>query len=223
LYILYGGPFTRAFIVEMVMAEGDIAYELRVVDIVKQEHRSPEYLAVNPAGWVPALITPDGTTLYETPAINLYLAERHGLTQIAPRADEPERGLFLSGLFYLTDELEPILKRYFYPHRYVLRPEDAPAMRRHSFDSALERLGVIDRRLRADGPYHLGERFSLVDLTLTYWAACLEPADEFESYLAIQRCVKLVMDRPKLRAKFAEIKAWMDDYAELHVRGKLVT
>ena len=223
MYVLYGGPFTRAFIVEMVMAEGDIAYELRVVDIVKQEHRAPEYLAINPAGRVPALITPDGEPLYETPAINLYLAERHGLTQLAPRADEPERGLFLSGLFYLTDELEPILKRYFYPHRYVLRPEDAPAMRRQSLDSALERLGVIDQRLRQDGPYHLGRRFSLVDLTLAYWAACLEPADEFESYPAIRRCVNLVMDRPKLRPKFAEIEAWMDDYAELEARGKGVT
>ncbi len=223
MYILYGGPFTRALIVEMVMAEGDIAYELRVVDIVEQEHRSPEYLAINPAGWVPALITPDGAPLYETPAINLYLAERHGLAHLAPRADEPERGLFLSGLFYLTDELEPILKRYFYPHRYVLRPEDASAMRQRSLDNALERLGVIDRRLGHDGPYHLGERFSLVDLALAYWVACLEPADGLESYPAIRRCVKLVMDRPKLRAKFAELKARMDDYVELQARGKGVT
>ena len=220
MYVLYGGPFTRAFIVEMVMAEGDIAYELRVVDIVKQEHRAPEFLAINPAGWVPALITPDGVPLYETPAINLYLAERHGLSELAPRADEPERGLFLSGLFYLTNELEPILKRYFYPHRYVLRPEDAPATRRQSLDNALERLGVIDRRLREDGPYHLGERFSLVDLTLAYWVACLEPANGLESYPAIGRCTNLVMDRPKLRPKFAEIKAWMNDYAELQARGK---
>ena len=128
--------------------------------------------------------------------------------------------MFLSGLFYLTDELEPILKRYFYPHRYVLRPEDAPAMRRHSLDSALERLGVIDRRLREDGPYHLGERFSLVDLTLAYWAACLEPTDELEIYPAIGRCTNLVMDRPKLRAKFAEIEEWMNDYAQLQARGK---
>ncbi|HSG29581.1 MAG TPA: glutathione S-transferase N-terminal domain-containing protein, partial [Candidatus Krumholzibacterium sp.] len=129
LYVLYGGPFTRACIVEMVMAEGDIAYELRVVDIVAEEHRSPDYLAVDPAGRVPVLITPEGSVLYETPAINLYLTERHGLRNLAPSPKEPERGVFLSGLFYLTDELEPILKRYFYPHRYALRPEDSPGMR----------------------------------------------------------------------------------------------
>lgn len=220
MYILYGGPYTRAFIVEMAMAEGGIANEVRVVDIVKQEHRSPEFLAINPAGRVPALITPDGTVLYETHAINLYLAERHGLTELAPRVDEPERGVFLSGLFYLANELEPNLKRYFYPHRYALRPEDAAAMQRLALDHALERLGVIDLRLDKAGPYHLGERFSLVDLALAYWAVCLEHADALDSYPAIRDCVKLVMGRPKLQPGFAEIKAWMADYTELQARGK---
>ena len=99
MYILYGGPFTRAFIVEMVMAEGDIAYELRVVDIVEQEHRAPEFLAINPAGWVPALITPDGATLYETPAINLHLAERHGLDTTCTAVRRAGTGLVLEWAF----------------------------------------------------------------------------------------------------------------------------
>lgn len=219
MYILYGGRFTRALIVEMVMAEGDIAYELREVDIVAQEHRSPEYLAVNPAGWVPALITPEGETLTETPAIALYLAERHGLAQLAPRADELERGLFLSGLFYLTDDVEPALKRHFYPHRYVLRDEDAPAMKERSLADALERFGVIERRLAGGGPYHLGARFSLVDLTLAYWMACIETPGLFDPYPALGRCMARVMERPKLRPKFAELKAWRDDYAQLQARG----
>ena len=220
MYVLYGGAFTRALMVEMVLAEGDIAYELRAVDIVKQEHRAPAFLAVNPAGWVPALVTPEGETLYETPAINLYLAEHHGLIHLAPRVDEPERGAFLSGLFYLTDEFEPALKRYFYPHRTVLRSEDAPAMRHKSLGEALERLEVIDRRLQAAGPYHLGERFSLVDLTMAYWAACLEPAGRLAAFPAVQRCAAQVIDRPKLRAKFAKLKAGMDDYARLLARGE---
>ena len=158
--------------------------------------------------------------LYETPAINLYLAERHGLTHLAPRVDEPERGLFLSGLFHLTDELEPELKRYFYPHRYVLRDEDAPAMKARSLAIALERLGVIDRRLGDGGPYHLGERFSLVDLTMTYWGACIGSAGLFDPYPALRRCMKLVLDRPRLRPKFDELKAWRDDYAQMQARGE---
>lgn len=219
MYILYGGTFTRALITEMVMAEGGIAYELRVVDIVGQEHRTPEFLAVNPVGRVPVLITPEGETLTETPAINLHLAERHGLTHLAPRSDEPERGRFLSGLFYLTGELEPAMKRYFYPHRHVLRAEDAPGIKRQALDSALERVAVIERRLGDGGPYHLGARFSLVDLVLTYWGVTFPDGPVLEPYPAVRRCMALVMARPKLRPKFDEMAAWTRDYAALQARG----
>ncbi len=220
MYILYGGRFTRTLIVEMVMAEGDIAYELREIDIFKQQHRSPEFLAINPAGWVPAMITPEGETLHETPAINLYLADHHGLIHLAPRVDELERGVFLSGLFYLTDELEPVMKRYFYPHRYALRAEDTPAMKQQSLNIALDRLCVIDERLRDGGRYHLGDRFSLVDLTMSYWTTYLESEDVLEPYPGVRRCMKLVMDRPKLRAKFDEIKTMREEYAQKQARGE---
>jgi|TARA_B100001971_G_C17937853_1_gene406091 glutathione S-transferase len=50
MYILYGGCFTRTLMVEMVMVEGDISYELLAVDILKNEHRTPEFLSINPAG-----------------------------------------------------------------------------------------------------------------------------------------------------------------------------
>jgi len=220
VYILYGGRFTRALITEMVMIEGDIAYELRRVDTVKQEHRSPEFLAINPAGMVPVLITPAGEVLTETPAINLYLADEHGLTQIAPRPDEAERGPFLSGLFNLAGDLEPIIKQFFYPHRYVLRPEDTPAIKIMARDLALDRLGLIDRRLGEAGPYYLGERFSLVDLTLTYWAANIDFEDALEPYRALKRCVELVMARPKLGTKFAELCDWRAEYRQMQARGE---
>ena len=220
MYVLYGGPYTRALIVEMVLAEGEIAYELREVDIVGREHGTPWFLAINPAGSVPALITPEGETLHETPAINLYLAERHGLTQLAPRVDEPERGAFLNGLFYLTGELEPAMKRYYYPHRFVLRADDAPAMKARSLAAAMKRLNVVERRLRDAGPYYLGDRFSLIDLTMAFWAANIEPSGALEPCPAVRRCMALVMDRPKLRAKFDELKTWSGDYARMQARGE---
>lgn len=219
MYILYGGDFTRALITEMVLAEGDIAYELRPVDIVGNEHRSPEYLAINPAGWVPALITPEGETLYETPAINLYLAERHGLTHLAPAVGEVERGAFLCGLFFITDDLEPVMKRCFYPHRYVLREEDTPVMKTRSIEAALERLGVIEKRLATAGPYHLGERISLVDLTLAYWAFYFDAMALLDTFPAVKQCLNLVKERPKLRPKFDEIERMRAEYAAKQAQG----
>ncbi|HSG29582.1 MAG TPA: glutathione S-transferase family protein [Candidatus Krumholzibacterium sp.] len=79
---------------------------------------------------------------------------------------------------------------------------------------------MIDLRLSEGGPYHLGERFSLVDLTLAYWTVCLEYADALESFPAVRRCFELVTGRPKLHARFADIRAWAQDYEALRARGK---
>ncbi len=207
----------------MVMAEGDIPYELREVDILQNEHRSAGFLKINPAGLVPAMITPRGDCLYETPAINLYLAEQHGLTHLAPQVHEAERGTFLSGLFFITDELEPVMKRYFYPHCFAMREEDAPVVRQRSLDTAIDRLNIIERRLKTAGPYHLGNRFSLVDLTLAYWAACLESADVLDSFTAIRRCTQEVKNRPKLGAWFDEIRVTSQEYKQMRVRSEEIT
>ena len=43
MYILYGGDFTRATLVQWVLEEGKIEYELRKIDILKGEHRSAEF------------------------------------------------------------------------------------------------------------------------------------------------------------------------------------
>ena len=55
MYIVYGGKFTRSLMVEMVMAEIGLDYEMRNVDTGRREQLSPDYLKINPAGWVPAL------------------------------------------------------------------------------------------------------------------------------------------------------------------------
>lgn len=112
------------------------------------------------------------------------------------------------------------MKRYFYPHRFVFRAEDAPAMKQQSLDVALDRLGVIEQHLRERGPHHLGERFSLVDLTMTYWAACIDSADVLEPYPALRRCMMLVVERPKLRPKFDDLKASKEEYTQMQARGE---
>lgn len=220
MYILYGGDFTRALVTEMVMAEGGVAYELREVDIVNDGHRTPEFLKINPAGWVPALVTPEGEHLYETPAINLYLAERHTLTHLVPGAADKDRGRFLSGFFFLAGDLEPVIKRVFYAHRFVVRPEDEEQARQMAMDTALERLAVIEAQMGAGGPYFLGERFSLIDLTLAYWVGALDRSGLLEGFTAIKNAVDLVRARPKLGSYFDRIDEARVQYAALQNRGE---
>ena len=78
MYILYGGSITRSLAPQMVLEEGSLAYTLREIDIDAGEHRGEAFLEINPAGYVPALVTPEGHVLHEAAAIMLYLADRHG-------------------------------------------------------------------------------------------------------------------------------------------------
>ena len=221
MYTLYGGKFTRALMVQMVMAEGDIEYELREIDILRQREQSPQFLAINPAGYVPAMVKPDGAVLFETHAINLYLIDTHRLSQLAPMVDEPERGAFLSGLFFVCDDFEPILKRYFYPHRFVLREQDAPEMRRQSLAQAIERLGIIEQRMQQKGPFFLGERYSLVDLAVSYWAHDLMVDNDLDSLPAIGHCLSLVRKSPAIAGLFDLMAAQYGEYAQLEAEGRL--
>lgn len=173
MYVLYGGDFTRSVLVQWVLDEGGLAYEFKNVDILKGEHRASDFLAVNPAGLVPVLITPEGQALYETAALMVYLADRHGLTDLAPPVADPSRGLFLSTIFYLASDIQSEMKRFHYPHRFSPRTEDNPVVQGMARRLVLARLAVMDERLARSGPYVLGERFSLADAYLTYWVAWL--------------------------------------------------
>ena len=218
MYILYGGRFTRAVGPQMVLEEGGLEYELREVDIFAGEHRTPAFLAVNPAGYVPALITPEGEALHEAAAIMLYLADRHRLDDLAPPPGGPERGPFYSKLFFLTNDVQPAMKRYYYPHRYAADDADTPRVKARALETARERWAVVDGHLAQHGPYHLGDRFSLVDFYMAMWAAFgFKPCGDLKAeFPAVRRCYDLVAARPKVAALLKETETAVDDSA----RGK---
>lgn len=121
-YQLYGFPYTSSVLTEMVLCDCGLDYDTHEVNIFDSQHKTKHYAEINPTGLIPTLITPQGNPFYEAPAINLYLADLYPQSGLAPITSDPQRGEFLSGLFFLTSEFEPTIKRYFYPHRYCSRP-----------------------------------------------------------------------------------------------------
>ena len=86
MFRLYYAPGTCALATHIALEEAGAPYEAVLVDFRSQNQRSPEYLAVNPKGRVPALITESGT-LTETPALLLFVAQRFPAAELAPLAD----------------------------------------------------------------------------------------------------------------------------------------
>lgn len=194
----------------MLLDEAQIEYELRVVDILQGEQRAAEFLAINPGGLVPALITPTGETLTETAAILLYLAEQHGLDQLVPPPGAAERGRFLQQLFFQTNELQQAYKRWFYAHRYSTDGAAASGgISAAAHDELLEHWGLLEQRLRDAGPWLLGARCTLLDLHLSMWATYgLKTLSEVtDRYPAIGRVVKAVTKRPRSGPHLTQLRA----------------
>jgi len=215
MYILYGADLTRSPLVQWVLEEGGIKYDLRKIDIQTGEHRAPEFLAVNPAGLIPVLITPEGETLYEVAALMVYLADRHQITDIAPAVTDPRRGLFLSSVFWIASDIQAEMKRFHYPHRYSLKVEDAPAIQDMSKQLVLSRLDVMNTRLAKNGPYILGDRFSLADFYLSFCIAYLDREAACKRFPEVARLYHLVRSRPRAAAYIEDTEKAADAYADM--------
>jgi glutathione S-transferase len=215
VYILYGGDFTRATLVQWVLEEGKIEYEFRKIDIVKGEHRSAGFLAINPAGLVPVLITPDGEALSEVAALMLYLADRHQLTELAPPSTDPDWGLFLSTVFYIAAEIQSEMKRFHFPLRFSLRREDNAGIQDLAKALVLSRLSVMNTRLAKKGPYVLGPRFSLADFYLCFWVAYLDREGVCKQLPSIAKLYDLVRSRPSAMRYLEETERAAVAYAEM--------
>lgn len=211
MYILYGGGASRSAGPQMTLEEIGLPYELREVDISRGEHRDPAYLKINPFGFVPALITPEGELLHEAAAIMLTLADRHHARDLAPAPDDPLRARFYDQLFFQTNDIQPYIKQYFYAERYSTDRGHTPQVRAAAKAAAMERWSVLDRELAERGPYHLGDRFSLVDLHMAMWAAYgFDGADDvIGTFPAVRAVYDRVTDRPKSAPVLARVRAAM--------------
>lgn len=115
---LYYAPDNASLIVRLALEEAELPYETHLVDRSISAQKSPDYLAVNPAGLIPALETPDGV-IAETAACLFWLSEQYPEAGFGPGVGDPLRGSFLRWLFYLSNTLHADLRRLFYAHRYV--------------------------------------------------------------------------------------------------------
>ena len=124
--------------------------------------------ARNPAGLIPALETPDGV-MFETAAILLWLADRHGT--LAPPVASTERAMFLSWLFYASNTLHITLRQTFYPAQYVGDDAGAATALRQKSRQNLRRSLALFETLAADGhDWFAASAPSVLDF---YVATCL--------------------------------------------------
>lgn len=159
---IYGVPKSRTFRALWVAEELGIPYENVPVDFTEGAKR-PEYLAINPAGKVPA-IDDDGFRLSESLAITTYLVKRHG-GPLQPGSLQDEARAMQWALWGATEIERPAIDMV--SNRYVLPPERRDAALALSAQQKLERpLAVLEAQLDK-APYLLGGSFTVADLNVS--------------------------------------------------------
>jgi GSH-dependent disulfide-bond oxidoreductase len=150
--------------VALFFEEAGLSYEPIPVDTRKGEQHKPEYLAINPNAKVPAIVDGD-TTVFDSGAILLYLAEKTG--KFLPENTPKARGELLSWLFFVASGVGPYSGQAVHFKNYA--PEPMPyALNRYMFE-AKRHYGIINARL-GKGRYMLGDKYTIVDMALWGWA-----------------------------------------------------
>ncbi|MBB3194811.1 glutathione S-transferase family protein [Roseateles terrae] len=158
-------PSNASMAPHILLQELGVDFQLRLVDRNRNEHKSPEFLKLNPNGLLPVLCDGD-LVLHETAAILLHLADTHPDVSLVPPLGSKERALTYKWLMWLTNTLQPALIAYYYPERWVAEGNTAGAAEVKA--AAEARIGGQLDLLAAEferhgGPWLLGERYSLLD------------------------------------------------------------
>lgn len=159
---LYGSRQNRAFRTFWMLEELGLEYEATALDTQGGETRTPEFLAINPNGHVPTLVDGD-TTVWESMAINLYLARKYG-GPLAPDSPEAD-GQALQWSFWVLTEVEGNLLDYGMNTSFLPEGERDPKRADEAKESLTAALGVLEAELGTRS-WLAGGAFGVVDLNV---------------------------------------------------------
>ena len=165
--VLYSANPSRGLANQWLLEELGVSYQLRLLDLEKDEHKRKEYLAINPMGKVPALVHGD-TVVTESSAINLYLAELFPEQGLAAPAGSPFRGDYLRWCLFAPITGEPSLMA---KALGLTHPEYEPF-------AELEVVAETLRLALSSREFVVGDSFTAADVaigSLIYWGLNLIP------------------------------------------------
>jgi glutathione S-transferase len=159
---IHGIPRSRAFRNLWAAEEAGVTYESIATNFT-EDVRAPAFLAINPNGRIPAIVD-GGFVLWESLAINLYIAKRYANGTLYPKGLEDEARSWQWSL-WAANEIEMALVE-FVRHRIIHPPEKRDEALAMACEDKLPRpLGALDAHL-ARSPYLLGDAFSIADLNV---------------------------------------------------------
>lgn len=163
---LFLKPGSCSLASHIVLEEIGRPYDTETVDLAKKVTASgADFWAINPKGYVPALLLDDGDLLTEGPAILQYLADLAPELQLAPANGSKARYQLQSWLTFIGTEVHKNFSPFF-------NPAATPEMKDLARANLQRRLGYVNDQL-AGRDFLMGDTFSVADaylFTVVGWA-----------------------------------------------------
>jgi GST-like protein len=200
---LYSVATPNGVKVAVMLEETGLPYEAHKLSFEAREQQSPEFLALNPNGKIPAIVDPNGPggralTLFESGAILIYLADKTG--QLLP-ADASGRYQTIQWLMWQMAGVGPMFGQVGFFHRFAGRDFEDKRPRDRYAAEAQRLLGVLDRRL-ADRAWLMGDAYTIADIATFPWVANLIGFYDaaalvgYAGFLNVQRVLQTFLARP---------------------------
>lgn len=159
---IYGSPRSSAGRVYWLMEELGLTYERMPLNMSQREHKSPEYLKLNPNGKVPCLV--DGNyIIWESMAITQYLtAKYNGNSPLLPKTPE-EVGHIAQWSFWSILEMQKHAVEWLIQVMFMPADKKDPSIIERAQKSLIPLFGILNQALENKN-YLVGNRFTLADL-----------------------------------------------------------
>ncbi len=195
---IYGIPRSRAFRTLWMAGELGLDYELMKVDFATGDARRPEHLARNPNGRIP-VIDDDGLILWESMAINLYLAKKYSAGSLYPSRLEDEARAWQWSFWGMTEVEQPVLTALF--NRAVLPENQRDPAAADAAEQTLGRRFAVLEGVLGSTSYLLGGQFTVADLNVASILAWARPAQiDMSAFPKVAEWLRICAERPAARA-----------------------
>ncbi len=168
---LFYAPGACSLASHIALEEAGADYDVERVDLRGGQQRTPAYLAVNPKGRVPALLTDRGV-LTENPVILGYIAQTHPDAHLAAIGDSFAFGDMQAFNMFLAITVHVAFAHVFRPERYGDGEEAARAMRAKAPESLAAAFALIEEKFADGRPFVQGEAYTVADpylFTFSRW------------------------------------------------------
>lgn len=201
---LYEFAPTRSIRVRWTLQELGVDFESIIVNLPAGEHRTPEFLRINPAARIPALVDGD-LVLTESVAICLYLADKFPAKHLAP-TDVRQRAELNRWLLFTATELEQPLWRiarntFLYPEE-ERQPTDVELAKREFKQMA----AVMEAHMKGR-EFVVGDTVTVGDFVLAYTLDWAHMESLLEEYPTLRAYVERMYARPRAAMRIPQAAA----------------